>query len=288
MQLNPETGNIPRSHVTNPSEPQLRSLTSSPRLYFAAPLWLVALVPAVLFALHLNSPLEAVEISQGAEGVLWRGFQIGLAILVVAALLYPPFLPSLRLGLRRVRNRLSVDQGPMYRALEELRHLETAANHVVVARTMRSMGNLRGAVAHVLQAVEQEPDGLAARFLYGCLLREAGQPQAAAEQLARVVAAEANHAFGEAQVQLGLAQLQAGKESEALTTLEKHAAEFGGSRKTFYWIARAHLALGRAEDARAALRRAAAPPANDVRLTPEDIVYRARARVGLWVSRGQR
>ncbi len=288
MQLNAETGNIPRSHVTNPSEPQLRSWTMSPRLYFAALLWLIALVPVGLFALQLNSPLEAVEISQGAEGVLWRGFQIGLAILVVAALLYPPFLPSLRLALRRVRNRMSVDQGPMYRALEELRHLETAANHLVVARTMRNMGNLRGAVSHVLRAVELEPDGLAARFLYGCLLREAGQPQAAAEQLARVVAAEADHAFGEAQVQLGLAQLQAGKESEALTTLEKHAANFGGSRKTFYWIARAHRALGRAEDAHTALRRAAQPPQEDVRLSHEDIIYRARARVGLWLARGRR
>ncbi len=288
MQLNPGTGNIPRSHVTNPSEPQLRSWTMSSRIYFAALLWLIALVPAGLFALQLNSPLEAVEISQGAEGVLWRGFQIGLAILVVAALLYPPFLPSLRLGLRRVRNRLSVDQGPMYRALVELRHLDTAANHVVVARTMRNMGNLRGAVAHVLRAVELEPDGLAARFLYGCLLREAGQPQAAAEQLARVVAAEADHAFGEAQVQLGLSQLQAGKESEALTTLEKHAADFGGSRKTFYWIARAHRALGRAEDARTALHRAAEPAGEDERLTPEDIVYRARARVGLWITGGRR
>lgn len=274
--------------MTNPSEPKLRTLSLSPRLGFAALLWLGALIAPGLYAMHLASPVQAVESSHYAGLLLTRAFYFGCLLLIVGALLYPPFLPSTRLAIRKIRDRLSVDQGPMYRALEELRHLETAANHVVVARNMRNMGNLRAAIGHVVRAVELEPDGIAARFLLGIVLRESGQPQAAAEQLAGVVEREPDHAFGEARVQLGLSLLQAGREADALLVLKKHAEDFGGSRKTRYWMARAHKALGQPEEARQALREAAEPPGEGERFTPEDQLYRARARVKLWFSGGSR
>ena len=274
--------------MTNPSEPQLRTSTLSPRLGFAALLWLGALIPPGIYAVQLASPVETVELANRVGAVMARALQIGVLALVVAALLYPPFLPWVRLGFRRIRNRMSVDQGSMYRALEELRHLETAANHLVVARTMRNMGGLRGALAHAMRAVQMEPDGVAARFLLGSLLREAGQTQAAVEHLQAVVNKEPDHAFGEARVQLGIAQLQAGKDAEGLSVLEQHRAEFGGSRKTLYLIARARRTLGQSKEAREALLEAVSPGRDDERLTPEEELYRARARVGLWRTGGRR
>jgi len=169
-----------------------------------------------------------------------------------------------------------------WRALGELRHVETAARHGEVGRLALQRRELPLAIAHLSRALELEPENPGLRYQLGMALLAAGRMREAAGCLQQVVAADPGHAFGEALLQLGRVHLLLGDDQGALALLRRHALEHGGSRRSHFWLASACRAAADPDGARAALQYAASPPAKNQRLTPEEGLYRARARVALW------
>ena len=115
---------------------------------FAIALWALALLPLLFLTIDAASPIRANQMSQLAG----RGIAI-LAWLLLGATVfglfaYPPFIPGLRLWFRRLRMRMSIDQGPVVGARSRLKHLETADDHLLIARNSFDMGNLRAAMPH--------------------------------------------------------------------------------------------------------------------------------------------
>src|SRR5688572_25050191 len=102
-------------------------VSTSLRSITLAIVWLVALWPVMLIAVHAASPLAAVQMVQVAGSWLVR-LAIGAgALAVLLGILWPPFLPGLRLRWSRMRERLRQDPAQLHSVLSGLQHLETAA-----------------------------------------------------------------------------------------------------------------------------------------------------------------
>jgi tetratricopeptide (TPR) repeat protein len=170
----------------------------------------------------------------------------------------------------------------MLAARERLAHLETAPDHLVVARTHLDMGSIERALPHLARALEIEPESLSARFLLGRSLLRLGQIPAATAQLAVVVQQDETHAWGDGLLELAAALEHAGHDTEALSLLERHAERIGANRRAMLARARILGRLGRRDEARALLVQAAEAPPTKQRLSPDEALARARARVALW------
>ncbi|MGA0058955.1 MAG: tetratricopeptide repeat protein [Planctomycetota bacterium] len=206
-----------------------------------------------------------------------------LPAIALALLAWPPFLPGLRLWLARVRDRMSVDQGPMLTAQDRLRHFETAPDHVTVGLAQLRLGQAGKAIPHFGRALQLEPTHVAARFHLGRALLQVGALDKARLALADVVRIDPAHAFGRALLELAEACERTGDDATAERILADHERSHGPHRRAD--LARGRLALQRGdrEAARVFLDRAAAPPgAGTRRLTPDEAFDRARARVLRW------
>lgn len=250
------------------------------RAVFAVSLWLLALVPPALYLVHLSSPVAAVQVVEGAEAALRWALLGGFGVLAVMLLLYPPFLPGLRLGFRRLKGRVSTDMGPLREAQGRLQHLETAADHLIVGRALQTQGKMLESVHHLGRAVELDPTHSASRYQLGVALARAGNLQVAADQLAQVVENDPAHAFGAAMLEFGVVLERGSADQQAVAVFERYEQQFGDNRRSAYHRARSLSRLGRRDEAIAALEQAARPPEHGT-LGPEDELLRARARVGL-------
>ncbi|MEM7205875.1 MAG: tetratricopeptide repeat protein [Planctomycetota bacterium] len=248
----------------------------------AALLWLAAAVPLVLYATHLGSPLAAVRLA----GILGQGLRwvmlVGTVGFVALLLAYPPFLPHVRLWWRGLRQRMGGDLGPLREAQGRLKHLETAADHLVAGRAFLLQRRHAASLQHLRRAVELDGEHLASRYQLARALIEIGDLRGAIEQLATVIAKDESHAFGGALLELGITLARAGADAEAIAMLDRHTARFGPSRRAALHRAGALTHLGRGDEGVAALREAARPPEAGRSLSLEDQLYRARARVALW------
>lgn len=245
-------------------------------------LWVVALWPLALWVVHALAPPAAVGAARSVG--LWGG-RVGLGALgagAALALAWPPFLPRLRLWFVHLRERLRQDPARLHETLTQLQHLETAAGRLEAGRLLLAAGRRTEARDQLLRAVQLAPDLVGARFLLGRTLRLLRHHGPAAQVLADVVAAEPDHAFGEARMELGIALLHAGRLADAAQVLEQHRADHGPTRRNGWWRGVLHRRLGDRAAAHAALREAAAPPPPGTRLSPRDAWYRARARAALW------
>ncbi len=244
-------------------------------------LWAVGLVPVVLWLVHLSSPELAVQLAIAGRGALgWLLLGGGLAG-GVAMVAYPPFLPSLRLAVSRLRLRMSTDVAPLREAQGRLQHLETAADHLTAGRILRQLGRAPDALSHLQRAVELDPEHAASRYQLGLALLHVGQPELAAAQLAATVQRDAGHAFGAAKLELGIALQRAGHLQEALAILDEQQRMYGESRRAQFHRAKALRGLSRDGEATDALRSVAKPPAGGTRLAAEDALLRARAVLAL-------
>lgn len=251
------------------------------RAAFAALLWGVAVFPPVLFVVHLGSPVAAVQLAQGIGTAARWTTLAGGGLFVAGLLIYPPFLPSLRMGLRNVRMRLGTDLGPLREAQARLQHFETAADHLVAGRALLQQGKLGDSVVHLTRAVELDPEHAASRYQLGLALTKIGNLQAAADQLGWVVQHDPGHAFGAAMLELGVVLERGEAATQAVHVLERHEAEFGSNRRNLFHRARAHQTNGDREKALADLRAAAQPPEQGRKLTLDDELMRAKARMAL-------
>jgi len=258
------------------------------RIALVIALFVLALVAPVLMVLGSAAPVLAVDMSLFLRrAALWGSIGI-VATGVLLALAWPPFLPGIRLGLRRALARMGTDQRPYYEALARLEHLETAKGHLDVARMAHHMGNLRRALPHAVRAVELDPDLAAARFLLVRVLREVGQLEEAERQARIVVRDDRDHAFGAAQVELGRILLQAGKPEEAIEVLREHDRTNAATRASAALLGQAYQRSGDRDRAREWMERAARQPDDGEHMPPEDALVRAKARVWLRGGGGAR
>ncbi len=247
--------------------------------------WGLAIWPVVLWLLARSDPVLAVRLKLHLlDALAWAAIVLA-AVLIVAALLFPPFPAWVRLMFERFRLNFASDRGPLLNALSELQHVETAARHLEVGRLALVRSELQLAVTHLGRAVELDDQVASAWFQLGRLLLRIGQVPGAIQAFQRADDLDPGHAFGEARLLLGRCAILAGDDAAAIRILEDHSREHGGSKKSHYWLGQARAATGDREGAREAMRYAAEPPQG--RLTPEENWFRALARVWLWRGGGR-
>jgi tetratricopeptide (TPR) repeat protein len=127
---------------------------------------------------------------------------------------------------------------------------------VLVARTYREFGEYARARGELRAALEQDPRTRNAHYYLGMLAvtqdGRAGIEQAVAEFRAELKLEPEDPL---ASLELGVALVEGRREQDALPALEV-AARSGPQARTLYYLGRAQLALGRAADAAASLKRA--------------------------------
>lgn len=252
------------------------------RKVFSALLWGAALVPPALYVSSLSAPVETVQFALRArEYLLWTGAGVA-ALVLLLLLLYPPFLPFVRLQLAGIKRRLASDHKPLYDGLYRLQHLETHADHLQVGRAARNLGQLQMAAVHLARAFEMDPTHLSGRYELGRALCELSAFKDAVPILESVVREDEQHGYGDALHLLGMAYARAGATEQAITTLRRQQALFPHSRQVHLLLARVLSKAGDAEASIAELEKAAAPRQKDERVDHAEQLARAQARVALW------
>ena len=257
-------------------------LRFSIRKVLAGVLWGAALVPPVLYVSSLSAPVDTVLWAAQAGLYLGRVAAALGATVVLLLLLYPPFLPFVRLRLAAIKRRLGTDHKPLYDGLYRLQHLETHADHLQVGRAARNLGQLPLALAHLARAFEMDPTHLAGRHELGRVLAEVSRFKDAVTILESVVREDEQHGYGDALHLLGLAQARTGATEQAISTLRRQQALFPHNREVQLLLAGVLGKQGDREACIAELKKAAQPRQQDVRLDPRQQLARARARVALW------
>lgn len=229
------------------------------------------------------APALALAVVSPLGEVLGQFVSVAVPLVAIALIAWPPFVPGIRLWLARMRDRMSVDQGPMLTAQDRLRHLETAPDHVTVGLAQLRLGQAARAIPHFGRALALDPSHVAARFHLGRALLQVGAVDEARLALADVVRMDPAHAFGRARLEFAEACERTGDDVAADHALADHERDYGPQRRPD--LARGRIALRRGDRsaARAFLDRAAASPqAGTRRLTPDEAFDRARARVLRW------
>ncbi len=250
------------------------------RLLFAILLWIVALIPLSLVLMGLNDSAQAIAWSTTLQsGSQYLGAII-VGTAVVALVLYPPALPSLRLAIHRSKTRMSIDQGPAAQALERIEHLPTGRDHLIVGTWAKDTGDLQRAATHLIEAIKLEPNSIPAHFAFAEVARKAGNLEVAFQEYAGVVQREPDHAYGRALLGLADTLKDLGQNEEALKAYAQHEKTHGEHRAAF--VARAGILqqLGQREAATELLQRAAAAPSSG-KLPPEEAYWRAKAQMSL-------
>jgi tetratricopeptide (TPR) repeat protein len=254
----------------------------SPRVLAVSVLWLAAAWPLVLLLLGLVQPaagVRAARLATTAVGWLaWGTLMLG----VLAVLVYPPFVPGVRLRLRRIWQQLATADKPVRDAFARLAQLETVNDHFLVGRFLRERRQPAAARKHLQRAVELDPTHTSARYQLALALRETGDLQGAVDELQRVLAADPQLASGQPFLDLAEILEQARLHVEADAVLRRFRGMHGDARAALVLHARALAALGRRDECLGLLRQAAAAPPPGTRVTLEDERARARARVALW------
>ena len=244
-----------------------------------------ALVVAILA--H-TAPAAALAVVDPLGGLLGRLVSVAVPLVAVALIAWPPFLPGIRLWIARMRDRMSVDQGPMLTAQDRLRHLETAPDHVTVGLAQLRLGQAARAIPHFGRALALDPSHVAARFHLGRALLQVGAVDEARLALADVVRMDPAHAFGRARLEFAEACERTGDDVAADQALADHEREYGPQRRSDLARGRIALRRGDRDAARAFLERAiASPQPGTRRLTPDEAFDRARARVLRWRCGGK-
>lgn len=251
------------------------------RAAFAASLWIVALGTVLLVVAGLEAPRSTTEVA--ARVAEWlRMFAIAAALIGTLALIaWPPAIPWLRLWWKEARDRMRVDHGPMLEATARLEHFESAADHLIVGRTLLRIGQPNRALRHLMRAVELEPDAVQNAYFCGRALLAVGAYPVALRALTHAAKLDPEYAFGDLLIDLARAQMRNGQPEAAEQTLARHEQRFGAAPTVD--LLRAQLAVARDEPERARefFSRAAAKPPVATVVSPRDRLARARARVGL-------
>ncbi len=253
-------------------------LSQSPRLLFAILLWVVALFLFSLFVLGTTAPVAAVEWNLFAQ--LWAQ-RIGLgslAITLVGIILWKPALPWIQMKTSNLMLRLNTNMNPVRAALERISQLPTSRDHLLVGKTMVDLGDIQHAAQHLMKAVELEPSSVPAHYAISLAQYQLGNYAAAVDHLHIVIQREADHAYGNGLLMLGLSLDKLGRDKEALAALEQHEKGHGPNPHAFFERAKILTRNGNIADAQSLLAQAAEKIPGR-KSSHEDNYWRARAQV---------
>ena len=276
----PQADNLAKANLKAQMAAPVTLRQRLPSLLPLAAIWTAALLPVVFYGLYQSHPEAAVVVALQAKQLgLWM-FMLAISATACGIVFYPPLPAWLRRLFDRTRTKWSADRAPLLRALSELEHFETAQKHFEVAKLawIRCDYELTG--MHIRRSVEIDPSLPAAQYLLG---QFALRSDARTEALSAFTAAEqldTGHAFGSAQLHKAHLQHLTGNLSGSLQTFASYFREHGSSHRSNYWHAEALLDAGQSQAAAAAFQTAAAAP--EIRLSPEENWFRARARVRCW------
>ena len=260
-------------------DPDLRP---SFRKVFSGLLWATALVPPALYVSSLSAPVETVQLVLRARYYLTWG-AVGLsAIILLLLLLYPPFLPFVRLQLAGIKRRLGSDHKPLQDGLYRLRHLETHADHLQVGRAARNLDQLPLALVHLARAFDMDPTHLGGRYELGRVLCEVSRFKDAVTILESVIREDEQHGYGDALHLLGLAYARTGATEQAISTLRRQQTLFPHNRQVHLLLAKVLSNSGDTQASIAELEKAAQRRQKDERFDHAEQLARAQARVALW------
>ncbi len=249
------------------------------RKIFAVLLFAGALVPVAMVSLNDADPIDNLVFWVHAGELVTRvGFYAAFGA-GAAALIYPPAIPLLKLRFTQAWRRLGTDRGPLYEGIARLRHLETHDERLKVGRTARQLGETQLAVENLYRAYELDPTHTTGRYQLALVMAEIGRFEDAANLLLALVHDDEKHAFGDALFQLGKALFRMHRDPEAVAVLRRHQQLFPGSRQAHLLLARALAETNAMDAAREQLAAARRPVSGDERLSPEEALARARAKV---------
>lgn len=148
-----------------------------------------------------------------------------------------------------------VDRRRFQALVRSLGTVDTPTNRGKLGALLLHQGRARAALPHLEAAAAGEPDSPEWWTLLGRARLAAGRWEEAAEALERAVEIDEEFGYGTALLRLAEAYQRMGRHERALDLLERHGRCFGDTPEGLYRRGRVLAALGRREEARAALRR---------------------------------
>jgi tetratricopeptide (TPR) repeat protein len=149
----------------------------------------------------------------------------------------------------------AIDRRRFRREAGQLGAVETPHNQGKLGSLLLAAGRTKAAAECLARAVAGEPDSLEWRYRHGLALLRSGLPADAARELDFVAERDEEYAYGELLLRLAEARQAAGEPARALDALERHLRCQGETPEALYRRALALRALGRGDEARAALGR---------------------------------
>ena len=260
-------------------------------LLFPILLWLPSLLVGGAYLLYQRDPTLIGKILAWVEHAFQMGkilFLFGLLPLgLLALLLYPPFLPWLRLLWERFRKKGQFNRKLAADLLTRLKNFETVPDLLQLARLYLSSGQIGMALPPLARALQKEPDSARVHFLLGQALYEAGKP---VEALPHAMAAVNFHQedFGKTESRFLLARVleSLGKFQETLAQLEKIHQESGENYESLFLKAQVLKRLGRAEESREVFSKIITLAQNKKRRSPKQDWILAKAKMALLLRNG--
>ncbi len=254
-------------------------------------LWLPSLLGGGAYLVYQRDPILLGRILAWMEHAYHLGklfFLFGILPLgLLALLLYPPFLPWLRLFWERFRKKGKFDRKLAADLLTRLKNFETVPDLLQLGRLYLSSEQPGMALPPLARALQREPDSSKAHFLLGRALFEVGRP---AEALPHALAAVQlqKEDFGRGELRLLLAKVlnSLGKFQEALAQLDKIHQESGENYESLFLQAQILKHLGRSEDSRESFSKIVALSQNQQRRSPRQAWILAKAKMALLLRNG--
>gem|GEM_PF-4008145 len=255
---------------------------------------LLLLLPSLLllsgWLLFLENPLTLARLEARILGFLdfFRGPLLPsiLALLALAALLWPTTLPALRVWFSGIRDRMRFDRKTAGDLLDKVRHFASVPDLQKLAQCYLDGRQPGLALPFLEEARRRDPTEKRTLYLLGRALWLAGRPEQAAPFLEEALAGDPEIGFGEG-MRLGVRVLfAAGRFEACLEMAGRYSRRFGERPEILYLEALARERTGAPEEARRVLARIREllPPARKGkkgRWSPEDDLARARARLRL-------
>lgn len=141
------------------------------------------------------------------------------------------------------------------RAAQDLGVVDTPQRRGKLGRLLLSNGRAKEAIGHLEAALEHDPENVEWRYRLGMAQLQVGDTALAVEALREAVRLDERHAYGDALMQLGQAELAAGNGDAALAALERVERLEGPTPAQAYHLGLVLKALGRKDEARACFAR---------------------------------
>ena len=141
------------------------------------------------------------------------------------------------------------------REARDLGVVDTPQRRGKLGRLLVMKGRAREAVPHLLAALEHDPENVEWRYRLGTAYLQRGEAALAVDALREAVSRDERHAYGDALMQLGLAELAAGDGEAALAALERVERMEGPTPAEMYHKGVILKSIGRKDEARACFAR---------------------------------